>query len=128
MIWTKLEIEKYMDKWTEEQEYIIDKKESKAGKTRRQEKTYYKIFWWIWNFLWYDKEVVKQNILKALFGTYEVKMFWETHLVANKSRTRDLTKEEAILLIDSSLAYAKNIGAGIEITSVEMQSLYDSYN
>ena len=104
---------------------LVSTKETREMKSRQQEKTYYKIFDWIGKYLWYDKEIVKQNILKALFWTYEVKMFWEIHLVANISRTRDLKKDQARLLIDWSLEYAKKIGAWIDITPKEVKSLYD---
>ena len=128
MQWTHEAIMIYMDKNPDDQIYIIDKKETKAGRTRQQEKTYWKIFKWIGGKLWYKKEVVRTNLLTALFWTYEVKMFWEIHLIPNKTSTTELTKEDAIDLIDASLAYAKKIDAWIEIEWPEIQSLYNTYN
>lgn len=125
---TKIEIIDYLKRQKDNQEWIIQKIESKQWRTLTQNCTYYMIFWAIWNKLWYDKEVVKRNILTALFWTYECTMFWDIHLVPNKLRTRDLDKKEAIRLIDSSLEYAKKIWAWIEITGAEIRSLYDSYN
>ena len=118
----------YIDKGKEWQIYICVKEESKEGRTLQQNKTFWKIFKGIGDKLWYSKEVVRTNILTALFWTYEVTMFWSTHLIANKSSTATLTKEEWIQVIDWALAYATKIDAWITITSAEVDSLYKSYN
>ncbi len=128
MKWTKEVIQDYMDNWKEEQEYIIEKATTKPWRSLQQNKTFWKIFKGIGDKLWYSKEVVRTNILTAIFWTYETQMFWETHLIANKTSTATLTKEEWIQVIDWALAYAKKIDAGIEITSAEVDSLYKSYN
>ena len=117
-----------MENWKEEQEYIIEKSTTKPWRSLQQNKTFWKIFKGIGDKLWYSKEVVRTNILTALFWTYEVQMFWSTHLIANKSSTATLTKEEWIQVIDWALAYATKIDAWITITSIEVQSLYDSFN
>ena len=109
-------------------EWIYEKKKSKPGRSLQQNKTFWKIFKGIGGKLWYSKEVVRTNILTALFWTYEVQMFWSTHLIANKSSTATLTKEEWIQVIDWALAYATKIDAWIVITPIEVQSLYDSFN
>lgn len=123
-----IEVMNYLDKWKEGQIYICVKEESKEWRTLAQNRTYWKIFKGIGDKLWYSKEVVRTNILTALFWTYEVKMFWEVHLVPNKTSTTELSKDEAKQVIDASLEYAKKIDAGIEITPREVQSLYESYN
>jgi hypothetical protein len=125
MIWTKENITEYMK---EKQLYICYKKESKAWRTLAQNRTFWKIFKGIWDKLWYKKEVVRTNILTALFWTYEVYMFWERHLIPNKVSTTELSKEEWIQVIDWALEYAKKIDAWIEITSAEVTNLYESYN
>jgi len=55
-------------------------------------------------------------------------MFWKVHLIANKSSTTELSKEEWIQVIDWALEYAKKINAWIEITPRDIQNLYESYN
>ena len=128
MKWTQEVINEYMDNWKPEQEYICEKISTKAGRTLSQNSTFWKIFKGIGDKLWYSKEVVRTNILTALFWTYEVQMFWSTHLIANKTSTATLTKEEWIHVIDWALAYATKIDAWIVITSREIKSLYESYN
>jgi len=108
-------------------EWIYEKKKSKPWRSLAQSRTFWKIFKGIWDKLWYSKEVVRTNILTALFWTYEVTMFWSTHLIANKSSTATLTKEEWIQVIDWALAYATKIDAWIQITSREIDSLYESF-
>ena len=108
-------------------EWIYEKKESKAWRSLAQNRTYWKIFKAIWDKLWYKKETVRTNILTALFWTYECRMFWEIHLVPNKTSTTELDKEEAIQVIDWALWYAQKIWAWIEITPREIQDLYNNY-
>lgn len=130
--WKPLQISEqvleYLDKQKETQEIIvlISKKETQEMRTLAQNRTFWKIFKGIWDKLGYTKETVRTNILTALFWTYECKMFWEVHLVPNKTSTTELSKEEAIQVIDWALEYAKKIDAGIEITPREIQSLYDT--
>jgi hypothetical protein len=128
MKWTKEVIQEYIDNWKEDQEYIIEKTTTKAGRSQAQNRTFWKIFKGIGDKLWYSKEIVRTNILTALFWTYEVQMFWSTHLIANKTSTATLTKEEGIQVIDGALAYATKIDAGITITPREITSLYESFN
>ena len=122
-----LELIEYLQTQKEDIEWVVNKKKTKAWRTLQQNKTYWKIFKGIWDKLWYSKEVVRTNILTALFWTYEVQMFWSTHLIPNKSSTTELDKQEAIQLIDGALEYAKKIDAWIEITSREVQDLYNTY-
>ena len=128
MIWNKEQIIEFVNNWKEEQIYICEKKESKPWRTLAQNRTFWKIFKGIWDKLWYSKEIVKTNILTALFWTYQVQMFWKVHLIANKSSTTELSKEEWIQVIDWALEYAKKINAWIEITPRDIQNLYESYN
>lgn len=118
---------KYLHTQKDDVEWVLEKTTTKKGRTLAQNRTFKKIFTWIGNYLGYTKEEVRTKILIALFWTYELKMLWSTHLIPNKTSTADLTKEEGILVIEWSLAYAKKIGAGIEITSREISSLYNTY-
>ena len=127
MIWNKEEILNFLENKKDDIRWFIDKEKNKSSHTRQQQKTFWKIFKAIGDKLWYSKEVVRTNILTALFWTYEVTMFWSTHLIANKSSTATLTKEEWIQVIDWALAYATKIDAWIQITSREIDSLYESF-
>lgn len=127
MIWNKEKIIEYISKSKEEQIYIIDKKESKAWRTRQQEKTYYKILNAIANHLGYNIEEVKIYILSWCFGTHPLKLSKEYMEIPNISRTSILTKEQWIFFIDTLLAFVTIKDVPVQITSAEVQSLYDSY-
>lgn len=122
-----IEIMNYLDKWKEGQIYIIDKIESKTGRTRQQEKTWYKLFNAISTHLWYNVEEVKSFLLAGTFGTHTMKLNTEEIEVPNESRTSTLTKEQWIFFIDTILKFVKLKDIPVEITPLEVQSLYDSY-
>jgi len=128
MKWNKTKIIDYLNKWKEGQEYICDKIESKAGRTRQQEKTYYKLINAISTHLWYNTEETKIFLLAGTFGTHKMKLHKEEIEVPNESRTSSLTKEQAIFFIDTILAFVKIKDIPVKITPREVQSLYDSYN
>ena len=107
--------------------YISDR-ETKEMKTRQQEKTYYKIMNAIATHLGYSVEEVKIYILSWCFWTHKIKLSKEEMEVPNISRTRDLTKEQAIFFIDTLLQFVKIKNVPVEITPIEIQSLYNSYN
>lgn len=118
----------YLQTQKEDINWVCEKSTTKAGRNLAQNRTFWKIFKGIWDKLWYSKEVVRTNILTALFWTYEVQMFWVTHLIPNKTSTTELDKQEWIQVIDWALEYAKKIDAWIEITSRDIQDLINSYN
>ena len=128
MQWTKVEILEYLNKWKEDQIYIIDKKESKTWRTRRQEKTYYKILNAIANHLGYNIEEVKIYMLSWCFGTHPLKLSKEYMKIPNISRTSELTKTQWIFFIDTLLQFVEIKGVPVTITSAEVQNLYESYN
>ena len=105
----------------------IEKANSKEAKTRQQEKTYYKLFTDIWNHLWEKPEDVKQMLLWWVFGTKEVKIWKITRDINIKTKTSELTKEEAIQFIDTILAFVKKYDMPITIESREFKSLIDNY-
>ena len=107
--------------------YISDR-ETKEMKTRQQEKTYYKIMNAIATHLGYSVEEVKIYILSWCFWTHKIKLSKEEMEVPNISRTRDFTKEQAIFFIDTLLQFVKIKNVPVEITPIEVQSLYNSYN
>ena len=128
MKWTKQVIQQYIDKGKQDQIYICIKEESKEGRTRQQEKTWYKLFNWISTHLWYNVEEVKSFLLAGTFGTHKMKLNTEGIEVPNESRTSQLTKEQGIFFIETILAFVKMKDIPIQITPREVQSLYDSFN
>lgn len=108
MINTEKELKKIL--WDTDREIERWYREDKASqKTRAQERTYYRCFSVIWNKLGYSGAKVKSIMLKAVFGVDKIKaggIEWEE---AKKPSTKDLTKEEAQLLIDAMIQFAKNL-------------------
>lgn len=132
--WTPQElynnITEHLESLNPEKTYIcyIEEKESKESKTRQQEKTYYKILTAISKHLWYDMQEVKIYLLSGCFWTHKLKLSKTEIEVPNISQTSMLTKEQWIFFIDTILTFAKLKNVPIEITSAEMQNLFDSYN
>ena len=124
----KEKIQSYIDKWTEEQEYIINKVESKAGRSLNQNSTFYKLFTDIWNHLWESKEDVHDMMLWWVFWTKEVTIWILTKDVLIEKHTSKLCKEQWIKFIDTMLAFCKKYNLPITITSREITNLYESYN
>ena len=128
MKWKAEDVMIYMDKHKEDQVFICVKEESKAGRTIQQNRTWYKLFNWISSHLWYNVEEVKSFLLAWTFGTHKMKLNTEDIEVPNESRTSLLTKEQGIFFIDTILQFVKLKDIPVEITSAEVQSLYESYN
>ena len=130
MKWTKEVITNYMK---DNQVYICVKEESKEGRTRQQEKTWYKIFNAIaihesskWETV--NSQEVKMYMLWWCFWTHKLKLSKTEIELPNKSQTSKLTKEDWIFFIDALLLYCKVKKVPVKIESAEIQSLYDSYN
>jgi len=122
-----LEAIEYLKTQSEEIDWVFDKINTKAGKTRQQEKTYYKLFGAISKHLWYSLDEVKIYVLSGCFWTKKLKMNREEIEIPVISRTRDLTKEQWIFLIDTLISFAKIKNVPVKITSAEIDSLYNSY-
>lgn len=125
MKWNKEKITNYMK---DNQVYICVKEESKEGRTLQQNRTWYKLFNWISSHLWYNTDEVKSFLLAGTFGTHKMKLNTEEIEVPNESRTSMLTKEQGIFFIETILAFVKMKDIPINITPIEVQSLYDSFN
>lgn len=123
------QVSDYLEKLDDRKEVIvlISNKETKEMKTRQQEKTYYKILNAIATHLWYSLEEVKIYILSWCFWTHKLKLSRQEMEIPNISRTRDLTKQQAMFFIDTLLQFVKIKNVPVEISSQEIQSLYDSY-
>ena len=120
----------YLESLKQNEEIIvwINKKETRETRSLAQNNTFWKLFTEIWNKLWYKKEEIHDFMLWWVFWTYEVKIWPITKQMLNKPKTSELNKEEWIHFIDAILEFCKSNDIGVEITSKEIQSLYDSYN
>jgi len=117
-----------MLEWQDEDiEWIIQKKDTKQGRTLAQNRTWYKLFSAISKHLWYSVQEVKMYMLSWCFWTKILKMSKEKMEIPVISQTSDLTKEQWIFFIDTILAFVKIKNVPVEITSREINSLYDSY-
>ena len=125
MKWNKEKITNYMK---DNQVYICVKEESKEWRTIQQNKVFYRLFNWISSHLWYNTDEVKSFLLAGTFGTHKMKLNTEEIEVPNESRTSQLTKEQGIFFIETILAFVKLKDIPIQITPIEVQSLYDSFN
>ena len=122
------QIRDFLEDRDEEIIRFIDKEKNKSSKTREQEKTWYKLFNWISTHLWYNTEEVKSFLLAGTFGTHKMKLNKEEIEVPNESRTSTLTKEQWIFFIETILVFVKAKDIPVQITSREIDSLYNSFN
>jgi len=106
----------------------ISNKETKEMRTLAQNRTWYKLFWWISKFLWNDIQEVKIYFMIWCFWSKKLKLSQIIMEIPITSETKKLTKEQGIFLIDTLLTFVKYKNIPIEITPREIQSLYDSYN
>ena len=72
------------------------------------------------------KDEVKMNCLKALFWVRISKFGGVTYENAIKPHTSELTKEEAILLIDTLIEFWKKLECWTMVTSRERASLFNN--
>ena len=122
-----LELIDYLKTQKEDTDWVFDKSTTKAGKTRQQEKTYYKLFWAISKHLWYNMQEVKIYMLSGCFWTKKLKLSKEEMEIPVISNTSDLTKEQWIFLIDTLIAFAKIKNVPVKIENAEIQNLYATY-
>ena len=129
MLHTKQDIEKMLvfaqdtDKF-----YFFEKADTKEKRTLAQNSTIYKILDAISKHLWSPVQEVKIYMLSWCFWTHKIKLSKNEIEVPNISNTSELTKEQWIFFIDTLLTFSRIKDVPIEITSNEIQSLYDSYN
>ena len=124
------QLSNYIEKNSHKEKLVafIDTKESKAIRTRTQEKSYYRLFNWIAQHLWNNIQEVKIYFLIGCFWSKKIQLSKNYIEIPIISQTRDLTKEQAIFLIDTLIAFTKLKNIPCEITSRELESLYNSYN
>lgn len=128
MQWTHEDIMIYMDKYPDDQIYIIHKKESKPWRTLQQNNTFYKLFTDIGNHLWEDKDDVHDMMLWWTFWTREVTIWKIKKEVLIEKHTSKLDKEQGTRFIKTILAFCEKYDLPITVTSREIQSLYNTYN
>lgn len=127
MIWNKQEIIDFLDTQKEDALFFIDKEESRASKTRQQEKTYYKLMTDISKHLWYNVDEVKMYLLSWCFWTKKLKLSKTEIEIPVISRTRDFTKEQWIFFIDTLLKFIELKKIPITLTTQDVKNLYDNY-
>lgn len=120
----------YLESLKQNEEIIvwINKKENRETRSLSQSRTFRLLFTGIWNHLWYSKEEIHDIMLWWVFGTYEVVLWPITKQMLNKPKTSELSKEEWIHFITSIIEFCKKENIPVEITSRDIQSLYDSFN
>ncbi len=127
MIWTKHQIQEHLNKQKDDDEFIIYKLPlTPKQKSRAQECTYYRCFWLISKKIWMDLEEVKMNCLKALFWVTKSKFAWVVYENAIKSKTSQLNVDEARRLIESLIAFWKQLEIENMVTSREMIDLFNT--
>ncbi len=99
---------------------------TKEQRTIVQNNAFYRLFSEIGKKLGYTTEETKQALLKWVFGTKEIKMWWMQFEIAIKWSTKELTKEEAMLLIDRWNEFGKKLWCGEIITPRELSTLFDN--
>jgi len=127
MIWKPQELIEKLQKAKDEL-YVLEKKESKAWRTLAQNKTWYKLFWWIAKHLWNDIQEVKIYFMIGCFWSQKICLSSQEMEIPIISETHKLTKEQWIFLIDTLITFTKIKNIPIEITSAEITNLYDNYN
>lgn len=121
------EVIEFLETQPKDVDWVIQKKETKQGRSLAQNRTWYKLFWAISKHLGYSIQEVKIYMLSWCFWTKTLKMSREKIEVPVISNTSDLTKEQWIFFIDTIIAFAKIKNVPVEITSEEVRNLYDSY-
>jgi len=106
---------------------IISTKLTKEMRTTLQNNMFYWLFTEIWNHLWVDKEDVKDNFLKWLFGIKTVQLWMFESEEANIKHTSDLDITQAIFFIESIQAFIEKYWVPCKYTSREFESLIKSY-
>ena len=129
MLHTKQDIEKMLVFADDKDEfYFFEKADTKEKRSLAQNRTLYKILNAISKHLWNPVQEVKIYMLSWCFWTHKIKLSKTEIEVPNISQTSELTKEQWIFFIDTILAFARIKDVPIEITSRDIQNLYDSYN
>lgn len=125
IIWNKDIIEKALTFAGDEEYILLPLPLTKEKRTRSQECTYYRCFTLIWDKMWMSIGEVKMNCLKALFWVTETKFWGVTYENAIKPHTSELSKEEAILLIETLIEFWKKLKIKDMVTSREMLDLFN---
>lgn len=128
MILTKKQlIEQYLVFRNDTDEFLIyEEISTKEQRSKAQNRTFYKCFTEIGCKIWYSKETIKQNCLKALFWIEKTKFWGIVYENAIKPSTKLLTREEAILLIDSLIEFWKKLWLWEIIQSRERALLFEN--
>ena len=122
---TKKEILKALVFKEDSDEFIIfELPLTQEQRTKAQNNAFYRLFSEIGKKLWHNTEETKQALLKWVFGTKKIKMWWMEFEIAIKWSTKELNKQEAILLIERWNEFGKKIWCWEIITSIAMNTLF----
>ena len=108
-------------------EWEILKADTKWARTLKQNRMFKWLFSEIWKHQWWKWYEVQWFFMKALFGVKSIKMFWEIQDIPNISSTTQLSKEQAIDLIDSILNFIRHHDIPCKYSPREIESLYASF-
>lgn len=85
---------------------------------------YYGLFWELEKQTPFSSETIKQYLLGRTFGKKEV--FWE--LVNNKTKTSELTRQEAKEYIESIMTFCEENTLHYKYTSRDFSNLLETYD
>lgn len=118
-----LETINYLQTQKEETEWVLEKKNTKKGRTLWQNS----FFYWLFNSIEkqspFSTEVIKQYILWRVFWKKEV--YWD--LVNNKTQTSKLEKKEADDLINWLIIFCEENWLEIKYTNRDFENLLNTY-
>jgi len=127
MIGNKEDIIEFVNN-SKEKEFIIEEVNSKKWRTLAQNRWIYLLLSWISKHLWEDIHTVKIYLLSWCFWTRKLKLSKTEIEVPNISKTSLLSKEQAIFFIETIIQFCKIKNIPVEITPLELQTLYNNYN
>ncbi len=99
---------------------------TKEQRTIVQNNAFYRLFSEIGKKLGYTTEETKQALLKWVFWTKEIRMWWMQFEIAKQWSTKDLNKEQATLLIERWVEFWKKLWLWEIITPREVMSLFNN--
>lgn len=125
MILTKGEVQNVLSFKKDTDEFCLyELPLGKTDRTRCQERTYYRCFNEISKKMWYTLEETKQAVMKWIFWIKHIKMSWIEFEIAVINSTTQLNREQATLLIQSLIEFAKKLWCGEIITPRELRDLF----
>ena len=127
MIFTKAEILKLLVFAKQDDKFYFNEWEATPKqRTLAQNASFHRCFAEIAKKIWYAKESVKQNALKALFWVEKSKFGGIVYENALKPHTSELSIEEATLLLEALIELWKKAWCWELITSRQLHDLFNN--